>query len=159
MTAAPNPSGLASVTRRHLAVQASPLAGGGRLQTEAGELAQIVDGEPFRSLASIEFLPDAIRARHFHDRKVETLYLIEGTLHAVFVDVDTHAVGRLVVEAGDIVTVQPRCAHMYRAVEHAWALELAPDRYDAQDTFAFDFEPFVPESLARRAGERASLDR
>lgn len=129
------------VRLRRLPVTSPPIpAGGGRIQSPAGELAQIVNGGTYRFLAYLEFRPDAARPRgnHYHAHKTETLYVISGRLRAVFRDLDSGERTELTIEAGDAVTVEPRCAHVYFALEHSQAVELADTPYDPGDTHPCD---------------------
>ncbi|MFG1775444.1 cupin domain-containing protein [Micromonospora sp. NPDC049051] len=128
------------VRLRRLPLTSPPIpAGGGRIESPAGELAQIVNGGTYRFLAYLEFRPDARpRGNHYHVHKTETLYVISGRLRAVFRDLDSDERTELTIGAGDLVTVQPRCAHAYHAQEHAQAVELADTPYDPTDTHPWD---------------------
>jgi quercetin dioxygenase-like cupin family protein len=125
------------LSHRHLEVVTPPVLRGGRVMASAGELAQIVNGESFEFLAYIEFRePGVVRANHFHGRKAETLYVIRGELEARFKDLDTDESTELRLTSGDLVVVQPRCAHAYQAVSAADTLEFSATPYDPDDTFA-----------------------
>jgi mannose-6-phosphate isomerase-like protein (cupin superfamily) len=114
-------------------------SGGGRMVTGAGELAQVVNGEAYRFLAYLEFHPDptAPRGNHFHAEKVEHLYIVDGLVTASYLDLDSGESGEVELRAGDLVVVQPRCAHVYVAHEHSHALEFAPGPYDPDDTIRY----------------------
>lgn len=113
--------------------------GGGRIVTGAGELAQIVNGEAFRYLAFLEFQPDptAPRGNHFHAVKTEHLYIVDGLVRATYRDLDTDETAEVELTGGDLVVVQPRCAHAYVALEHSHAVEFSPLGYDPADTIAY----------------------
>ncbi|RGC69456.1 hypothetical protein C5N14_09285 [Micromonospora sp. MW-13] len=123
---------------RRLPVTSPPIPqGGGRVRSAAGELAKIVDGGSYRYLAYLEFLPEAGRPRgnHYHAARTETLYVISGRLRGVFLDLDSGERVEALLEAGDLVTLAPRCAHVFQALERAQAVELADRPYDPADTF------------------------
>ncbi|WP_089017414.1 cupin domain-containing protein [Micromonospora coriariae] len=129
------------VQLRRLPVTTPPIPpGGGRVQSPAGELAQLVNGDSYQFLAYLEFRPDATKPRgnHYHAHKTETLYLISGRVRAVYHDLDSGERARMTLEPGDLVTVQPRCAHVYYALEHSQAVELANRPYDPADTHPYE---------------------
>ncbi|MFG3687838.1 cupin domain-containing protein [Micromonospora sp. NPDC047740] len=126
---------------RRLPVTMPPIPpGGGRIQSPAGELAQVVNGDSYKFLAYVEFRPDASKPRgnHFHAHKTELLYLISGRVRAVYQDLDSGERAELTLEPGDLVTVQPRCAHVYYALEYSQAVELADHPYDPADTHPYE---------------------
>lgn len=123
---------------RSLPVTTAPIpAGGGRIHTPAGELAQIVNGPTFRFLAFLEFRPNAAKPRgnHYHRQKVEVLYVIRGRLRAAYEDLETGELYETELKAGDLAAVSPLCAHVYEAIEHTFAVELAEQEYDPNDTY------------------------
>ena len=122
--------------------------GGGRMISPAGELAQIVNGDPYRYLAFLEFQPDpdAPRGNHFHAVKTEHLYIVDGLVRATYRDLDTEETTEVELTAGDLVVVQPRCAHAYVALTHSHAVEFSPLSYDPADTIAY--------ALSQRMSER-----
>ncbi|NJC72348.1 hypothetical protein HC031_21890 [Planosporangium thailandense] len=131
---------------RRLPVVSPPVPdGGGRVVSSAGELAQIVNGVAYRFLAYVEFRPDAprLRGNHFHERKTEIMYLIQGRLLALYEDVDTGERSSVELTAGDLVTIEPRCAHVYRVLEHAHAVELSTTEYDPDDTQRYQLAAIV----------------
>lgn len=116
--------------------------GGGRISTPAGEIAQIINGEDFSFLAYIEFQPGATRARgnHYHVEKTELLYLINGRLRAVYEDMESGLREERFLSAGDLVTIQPKCAHVYFALEYSQSVEISIGKYDPADTIRFEVQ-------------------
>jgi dTDP-4-dehydrorhamnose 3,5-epimerase-like enzyme len=134
---------LAKVALRRLPVKDPPLTGGGRLRNETGELAEIVSGPAFRFLAYVDFAAaGAERGHHVHERRIESLYVISGSLSAIFQDLDSGETGRLALAPGDLVVVQPRCAHAYVAGEYSQAVEFAPEPFDPEDTASHDLRAY-----------------
>lgn len=136
---------LSKVTIRSLPLVEPPIPPeGGRLRNEAGEMARVVNGENFSFAAYIEFQDNVkkLRGNHYHTNKVETLYIISGSLEAVYCDLDTREAQKVILKAGDLVTIQPRCAHVYLPLEYAQALELAGNPYDAGDTAFYDMASY-----------------
>ncbi|MEV6375487.1 cupin domain-containing protein [Micromonospora musae] len=126
---------------RRLPVTAPPLPDeGGRLQSPAGEFARIVNGGTYRYLAYLEFRPETGRPRgnHYHERKIEILYVISGRLRAAYEDLESGERSQATLEAGDLVTVLPRCAHVYYADGPAQAVELAAEPYDPDDVHPYE---------------------
>lgn len=107
--------------------------------SNAGELAQIVNGDPFRFMAYIEFRPygETLRGNHFHEQKTEFLYVISGRLTAHYIDLENDETLTIDLTGGDLVTIEPRCAHAYRALEHTHAIEFTKTVYNPTDTFPY----------------------
>ncbi|MHA3019622.1 cupin domain-containing protein [Mycobacterium sp. BMJ-28] len=121
---------------RSLPVVAPPIPdGGGRILGDtAGEMARILDGPAMRFLAYIEFvIGGRPRGNHVHHRKTEHLYIISGVLRAVFVNTVLGVEQAHTLRAGDLVTVQPECAHVYQAIETSHALEFTSTVFDPTD--------------------------
>jgi mannose-6-phosphate isomerase-like protein (cupin superfamily) len=122
---------------RRLPIVEAPIPpGGGRILSTNGELAQILNGDTFRFLAFIEFLPDspALRGNHYHDRREETLYVLSGRLLSRFRDVDTGRTHEFELSRGDLVRVPPRWAHTYLPLEPSSAVEMSPQTYEPDGT-------------------------
>lgn len=126
--------------RRLPLVDAAPIpAGGGQLMTEAGMLTQVVNGDHIQLVVLLEFRADAehLRGNHVHYQKREMLYLISGRLRGEYLDLDTGSRYHLDVRPGDLVTVDPRCAHAYAPLEDSLALDLSSLPYDSSDTIPY----------------------
>ena len=107
---------------------------------------QLVDGPAFRFLLHLEFgvLGRAgMRGGHVHRRKTESLYVVSGRLHAVLVDTATADARTMELGVGDLITVEPGCAHVYIPLEHTQALEFSPELYEPDDVLPYDFEPWL----------------
>ncbi|WDZ82440.1 cupin domain-containing protein [Micromonospora cathayae] len=124
------------VQLRRLPVTEPPIPpGGGRIQSDAGELAQIASGpDAYRFVAYLELRPGRPRGNHYHTRKTETLYVVSGRVRAVFHDLTSGRRSEAVLEPGHLVTIQPHCAHVFHALDPAQAVELADVPYDPADT-------------------------
>ena len=128
---------LSKVQIRHLDVSDPPVPPeGGIIRSPAGDLFQVLNGPAFRFLAYIEFDPAGNRPRgnHYHEHKVETLIVLHGRLRAAYLDIDTAEYREFELTRGDVVTVQPRCAHAYYPLEFSQALETAPESVAISDT-------------------------
>ncbi len=126
---------------------------GGILVTEAGRFARIADGEPFQYLAYLEYLPGRTRGNHYHHVKQELLYITSGRLLAYYVDIDTGRSLELTLSAGHVIRTGPRLAHAYHALEAAYAIEAAMQRFDPADTVPY---PVYPISDDPRPGAEAT---
>ncbi|MGH4019120.1 MAG: cupin domain-containing protein [Pseudonocardiaceae bacterium] len=119
---------LAKVAIRSLPLTQPPIPeGGGRIQSTAGELARVVNGEQFRFLAYIEFRNDGptVRGNHYHKQRTEILYVISGRLQAGYLDLDTGKSMKTILRGGDLVAIRPKCAHVYYPLEYSQAIEMS----------------------------------
>lgn len=116
---------------------AEPVLDGVRIRMAAGEAAPVFNGGPWRFIAYLEFLPgtNAWRGNHWHERKRESFYVIRGRLEGVWEDLDSGERGGFTLEAGDLLVIEPRCAHAFRALEYAQVIECSPLEYDAGDAY------------------------
>lgn len=131
---------LTKVSIRKLNIKKPPLDNdGGRIITDAGEIAQIVSGEMYRYLAYIEFEenPNIARGNHYHDKKEEYLYIIKGNLKVIYEDVDNNERQEIILTTGDLVIVKPRCAHVYYPLSYTQAIEFSRDPFDPHDTYKY----------------------
>ncbi len=115
----------------------------GTVKDERGTLVQIMDGRPFTHLVYLEFQvtdPPVYRGGHYHEEKTEIFYVITGRIEVQLVDLDTDWRGSLIITPGDKLTLLPRLAHRFRALEYSQVIEIAPVAYDPKDVFPFDFE-------------------
>ena len=121
---------------------AQPVLDGGVIEMPAGDFIQIANGDGVRFVAHLEFLadPPAERGHHYHRVRTETFTVIRGRLRGRWLDLDTGARIEDVLEPGDQVTVRPRCAHAYVALEDAAAVECASHAFDPSDTVAHRVE-------------------
>ncbi len=121
-----------------------------RFVNERGEMAQIADDalSPFSHLVYIEILPggaETERGHHYHDAKVETLYVIKGRLGVGLEDLGSGDVDRVVLEGGDKIRIFPGVAHAYKALEYTQALEYTCEAYNEADTKPYRMnEPPTP---------------
>jgi dTDP-4-dehydrorhamnose 3,5-epimerase-like enzyme len=126
---------------RRLPIVEAPIpAGGGRIVSTNGELAQILNGGEFRFLAFLEFFPDSprLRGNHYHNRRTETLYVLTGRLMSRFRNLDTGETRDYDLSRGDLVRVPPRWAHVYRPLENSSAVEMSPTVFDPDDITPYD---------------------
>ncbi len=45
------------------------------------------------------------------------------------------------LSAGDLVVIQPKCAHVYYALEYSQSIEISTGKYDPADTVRFEVRP------------------
>lgn len=134
------------VTVCRLPMTQSPIpAGGGRIFSETGEIAQILnEQDSYSFLAYISFVPDSprLRGNHYHGLMTETMYLIRGSLLARYRNLETGAEATLELTAGDLVTIAPNCAHVYLPLQETDALEIGKEIYHPDDTHPYPFKDF-----------------
>ncbi len=111
-----------------------------RILQPRGELAIIEDGKEFRHLTyfTIFMGKNYFRGGHYHLKKLEHLYLIEGRLALSAVDLDTGESSEIELEAGSRVTIHPRCAHRLQAADPVVrVIEYFDSAHDPQDDYPF----------------------
>lgn len=131
-------------------------AEGGVLVTDAGRFARIVDGEAFRYLAYLEYLPGQTRGNHYHHVKEELLYITHGRLLAYYVDIDTGRNLELTLGAGHVIRTGPRLAHAYHALTLSYAIEIAVQPFDPTDTVPYEVYPISNDPRTELISVRAS---
>ncbi len=115
----------------------------GRVRDARGTLVQIIDGiEKFSHLVYLDLHvldPPVYRGAHYHQEKVEIFYIISGRVEVQLVDLDTEWQGTLTLSPGMKLTLFPRLAHRFRALEYAQIIEVSPQAYDRADVFPYTF--------------------
>jgi len=127
------------VLKRSLPTFEPPLAGElpmtKRLLLPQGELAQFHDGEEgIRYLAAIRLVSGTARGNHYHRKKQEWVYLVDGAVELVAEDVETKARETLLMVTGDLVYISPGVAHTLVVQKEGMAVEFSPVRFDPTDT-------------------------
>lgn len=91
-------------------------------------------------LALLIFAKDTPRGNHYHLRKVEHMVVLRGRLLCAFAlpEEPTNKF-EVLLEAGQMVRILPGCVHTFTAQgEDVYALEYAPQRYEAADVLLID---------------------
>ncbi|MFZ2445519.1 MAG: cupin domain-containing protein [Syntrophobacteraceae bacterium] len=70
---------------------------------------------------------------HYHLQKLEYCYIIEGGIKITWVDMDTGEASSTEAAAGDRVTIHPRCAHRFDAIEDVRVIEYFNSIHDPRD--------------------------
>jgi dTDP-4-dehydrorhamnose 3,5-epimerase-like enzyme len=117
--------------------------GAKRWTEERGEFVQISYKEEMRHLAVFEIREGFSRGTHFHEKKEEVFYIFTGKIKATFVDMDTLQGQEQVLEKGDRIRIQPRCGHIFYALQDTVVVEYSPQVYDPEDSYKLDFEGLV----------------
>jgi dTDP-4-dehydrorhamnose 3,5-epimerase-like enzyme len=110
-----------------------------RWEEEKGEFVQIAYEELIRHLAWFTIRKDFWRGMHYHEKKEEIFYVINGTIRAIFIDLDTREQEEHLLEKGDKIRIQPRCWHIFYGLEEASVVEYSPQFYDKTDAPKIDF--------------------
>jgi dTDP-4-dehydrorhamnose 3,5-epimerase-like enzyme len=110
-----------------------------RVSSEKGEMAQILNraDEAFRHLVYWELdsgKSGQERGHHYHERKVERFYVLTGELELSLKDIESPAVKKVIVRAGERVTIHPRVAHAFLSLSYSQVLEYSTEPYDPSDT-------------------------
>ncbi len=111
-----------------------------RLIQERGELALIADGMTFQHLTyfSLRKGKGLYRGGHYHLKKVEHFYVMSGKLKIAMVDLDSGERAEVEIEAGQRITLYPRCAHRFEAKQDAQVIEYYNTAYDPADDVTYN---------------------
>ena len=107
---------------------------------EKGEFAQICYGEEARHIAFFTIRRGFWRGMHFHERKEETFYVVDGNIRAIFVDLDTDERAERLLTKGSRLRIRPRCWHVFYGLDDASVVEYSPQVYDKTDAYRIDRE-------------------
>jgi dTDP-4-dehydrorhamnose 3,5-epimerase-like enzyme len=114
--------------------------GAKRWVEEKGEFAQISYLQEIRHLAFFELKKGFTRGSHYHRKKDEFFYVVEGKLRAVFLDMETSAKEEHILEKGDKLRVEPGCGHIFYGMDDSLVVEYSPQFYDKEDAYKVEFE-------------------
>lgn len=83
-----------------------------RIVEPRGELAQIGGGQTFQYLVYWDIQPvaGAFRGQHYHLKKEESMYILRGSVQALFEDIDTRERQEHILGEGTKVIILPRLA-------------------------------------------------
>jgi mannose-6-phosphate isomerase-like protein (cupin superfamily) len=118
-------------------------AGPRRIIEDRGELAILRPVGPVYNPCYFDIKPgeDRSRGEHYHRSKTEVFYVISGSCHVRFVDLETGQTGDFQVSAGDMVTIMPKCAHRMDSIEFCQVVEFSLEDVDYKaDTVPYGFE-------------------
>lgn len=104
-----------------------------RWEEEKGEFVQIAYREEIRHLAWFTIRKGFWRGMHYHEKKQELFYVINGKIRAVFIDLDTGEREEHLLEKGDKITLAPRLWHIFYGLEDCSVVEYSPQMYDKSD--------------------------
>ena len=114
--------------------------GAKRWEEEKGEFAQICYDEEARHIAFFTVKNGFSRGGHYHEKKDEIFYVIDGRIRARFVDLDTHETEELLLLKGTRLRLKPRCWHIFYGIEDASVVEYSPQVYDKTDAHRIDVD-------------------
>jgi dTDP-4-dehydrorhamnose 3,5-epimerase-like enzyme len=116
------------------------IEGAKRWEEERGQFAQISHGEEVRHIAVFTIRKGFWRGMHYHKKKDETFYVIDGRIRAVFIDLDTNTREEHILVRGDRVRVSPRCGHVLYGIDDASVVEYSPQAYDKTDAYHMEMD-------------------
>jgi|WetSurMetagenome_2_1015567.scaffolds.fasta_scaffold71083_4 dTDP-4-dehydrorhamnose 3,5-epimerase-like enzyme len=119
---------------------AKDVDGAKRWEEEKGEFAQISAGEKICHIAVFTVKAGFWRGRHYHEKKDETFYVIDGKISAVFIDLDTNEKEERIIAKGHRLRVKPRCWHVLYGIDDASVVEYSPQPYDKTDAYTIDVD-------------------
>jgi len=110
-----------------------------RIVEPRGELAQIGGGQAFQYLVywNIQPVAGAFRGQHYHLKKEESMYILRGSVQALFEDIDTQERQEHVLGEGTRVIIFPRLAHKFIPREFVQVIEFAPQPFDRTDAYPY----------------------
>jgi len=107
--------------------------GAKRWEDAKGEFVQISYREDIGHVAFFELKKGQSRGNHYHQKKEEVFYIINGKINAVFVDLDTSEREERVLTKGEKVWVSTRVGHAFYGLEDSTVVEYSPQYYDKED--------------------------
>lgn len=111
-----------------------------RWEEDRGEFAQICYDEEARHIAFFTVKRDFWRGGHYHEKKEETFYVIDGRIRARFVDLDTNEREEHLLLKGTRLRLKPRCWHIFYGIDDASVVEYSPQVYDKSDAYRIDMD-------------------
>jgi L-fuculose-phosphate aldolase len=111
-----------------------------RWEEARGEFAQICYDEEARHIAFFTVKRDFWRGGHYHEKKEETFYVIDGRIRARFVDLDTNEREEHLLLKGTRLRLKPRCWHIFYGIDDASVVEYSPQVYDKSDAYRIDMD-------------------
>jgi len=109
-----------------------------RWEEARGEFAQICYDEEARHIAFFTVKKGFSRGGHYHEKKDEVFYVIDGRIRARFVDLDTNEREEHILPKGTRLRLKPRCWHIFYGIDDASVVEYSPQVYDKTDTYTID---------------------
>jgi dTDP-4-dehydrorhamnose 3,5-epimerase-like enzyme len=109
-----------------------------RWEEEKGEFAQICYAEEARHIAFFVIKKGFWRGMHYHEKKEETFYVIDGRIRAIFIDLDSGQREEYTLAKGQRLRVKPRCWHIFYGIDDASVVEYSPQVYDKTDAYRMD---------------------
>lgn len=115
--------------------------GKGYFYTHHGAQACVIyNGDAMCYLGYVELAPMRSRGNHFHNKKHENICVISGKIKAKFVLPDNcDDIYETELEQGDIVHINPGCAHSFFSQTGASLIEYSAEKYEIKDTIRYSF--------------------
>jgi dTDP-4-dehydrorhamnose 3,5-epimerase-like enzyme len=114
--------------------------GAKRWREERGEFVQIAYQEEMHHLAFFEIRRGFSRGHHYHQKKEEIFYVVQGKLRVLLMDMDTLQKEERILEKGDKVRIRPLCGHIFYGLEDAWVVEYSPQIYEMEDSYKIQLD-------------------
>jgi dTDP-4-dehydrorhamnose 3,5-epimerase-like enzyme len=111
-----------------------------RIFSSKGEMAQILNRnhEAYRHLVYWDLdKTGQERGHHYHQRKTENVYILTGEMDLLLEDLESGLKEKILVQAGNRLTLSPHLAHAYRSRKYSQVLEYASETYDPADTVPY----------------------
>jgi len=121
-------------------LETKEIDGAKRWEDAKGEFVQISYQEDTGHVAFFELKKGQFRGNHYHEKKEEVFYVINGKIRAIFVDVDTSEREERILTKGDKVQVSTRVGHIFHGLQDAAVVEYSPQYYDKEDALKIDIE-------------------
>ena len=115
--------------------QAREIPGVKRWVEDRGEFIQIAYREEMHHLALFEIKKGFYRGNHYHEKKEEVFYIVQGRIRAVFLDLDTREREDRILVRGNKLRFKPRCGHIFHGLEDTLIVEYSPQVFDPEDSY------------------------
>ena len=112
--------------------------GAKRWEDAKGEFVQISYREDIGHVAYFELKKGQFRGKHYHEKKEEVFYVLDGTIRAIFLDLDTSEMEEHILNKGERIRVPTRVAHVFYGLKDSRVVEYSPQYYDKEDAPRID---------------------
>jgi quercetin dioxygenase-like cupin family protein len=90
-----------------------------------------------RYIAMMELREGGVRGNHYHETKRELVYVISGRVELVVEDRSTRKRESLILQPGDLASIEPGTAHALKVLVSGCGIEFSPQTFDPLDSFPY----------------------
>ena len=115
---------------------------------EDGDLTELYSSKDIKILCkhsyAVSIRPGKTRAKHYHNKKSECIFLIKGNIAVSVADLSTHAILTIPLKKDETqlpyILIEPKTPHAIKNIGSEDALIIVfSDSYDLEDTISYNF--------------------